>query len=437
MVMTDDTILAGEANVNDFEGEKTPERFDITPDTLSLLQKAFSDFQIRAEQLSHAYAAMQDDFRKVNVELDRKNTELAKSLAVQEETRTYLYSILESMENGVIGIDMNAVITHFNQAASQITGFTSNEVLGQKVTDIFKYNQDEEIALLQVIQSGRGARRDEKVLWHKDGHPVPVSFQTALLRDRDQRSLGAVEIFSDISKIKALEEEMQQTRTMAVLGEMSATVAHEIRNPLGAMGMWAGLLERDLEGDDPRKMILGKITEGLSRLNKIVSNLLVYTRPVRAELRKVNLNTILDEIVSFVDIEIERLGQKIVITKESSCHNAMVLADPEKLNQVVMNLCLNAIQAMPQGGALSVAVANEGRGDSGYACFTIGDTGVGIAKDNIPKIFDPFFTTKENGTGLGLAIVKKFVDSHSGYIDIKSTVGEGTQIKVFLPLLKE
>jgi signal transduction histidine kinase len=230
---------------------------------------------------------------------------------------------------------------------------------------------------------------------------------------------------------------MQQTRTMAVLGEMSATVAHEIRNPLGAMGMWAGLLERDLEGDDPRKMILGKITEGLSRLNKIVSNLLVYTRPVRAELRKVNLNTILDEIVSFVEIEIERLGQKIVITKEYSCHTAMVLADPEKLNQVIMNLCLNAIQAMQQGGTLSVAVANEGRDDSGYACFTIGDTGVGIAKDNIPKIFDPFFTTKENGTGLGLAIVKKFVDSHSGYIDIKSTVGEGTQIKVFLPLLKE
>ncbi|HEX2955392.1 MAG TPA: PAS domain S-box protein, partial [Chitinispirillaceae bacterium] len=386
MVMTDDIIVAGESNANNCENEKKQRRFDITPDALSSLQKAFTDFQVRAEQLSHAYASMQDDFRKVNVELDRKNNELAKSLAVQEETRTYLYSILESMENGVIGIDLNGSVTHYNKAASIITGYSSTEVLGRMITDVFKSNQDKEIALLHVIRTGQGARRDEKVLWHKDGHPVPVSFQTALLRDRDQRCLGAVEIFSDVSKIKALEEEMQQTRTMAVLGEMSATVAHEIRNPLGAMGMWAGLLERDLEGDDPRKMILGKITEGLSRLNKIVSNLLVYTRPVRAELRKVNLNCILDEIVSFVDIEIERLGKKIVITKQYSCQNSMVLADPEKLNQVVMNLCLNAIQAMPQGGTLSVAVINEGKDDSGYACFTIGDTGVGIAKDNISKI---------------------------------------------------
>jgi PAS domain S-box-containing protein len=332
---------------------------------------------------------------------------------------------------------MCGIITHFNRAASLITGYDTSDVLGHTITDIFHNVQESDVALLQAIHNGRELRRDEKVLWHKDGHPVPVSFQTALLRDKNTRNLGAVEIFSDVSKIKALEEEMQQTRTMAVLGEMSATVAHEIRNPLGAMGMWAGLLERDLTTDDPRRMILGKITEGLSRLNKIVSNLLVYTRPVRAEFRKVLLNNILDEVISFVEIEIERLGHNIVITKDYSHQKAIVLADPEKLNQVIMNLCLNAIQAMQQGGTLSVSVALGGSNDLGYACFTIGDTGIGIAKENMSKIFDPFFTTKENGTGLGLAIVKKFVDSHSGYIDIKSVPGEGTLIKVFLPLLKE
>lgn len=437
MVITEESLLPHEMNTGASAGEEGKNISGITSETLSVLQRAFTEFQVRAEQLSHAYASMQEDFKKVNIELESKNLELAESLAVQEETRTYLDSILESMENGVIGIDMNAVVTHFNRAAALISGYDESDVLGRKITDIFRSSAGDDMPLLHVIRTGLEMRRDEKVLWHKDGHPVPVSFQTALLRDRDGRNLGAVEIFSDVSRLKALEEEMQQTRTMAVLGEMSATVAHEIRNPLGAMGMWAGLLERDLSTDDPRRMILGKITEGLSRLNKIVSNLLVYTRPVRAEFRKVILSSILDEVVSFVEIEIERLDYKITIEKTYSNESAVVLADPEKLNQVILNLCLNAMQAMQQGGILSVSVSMDRKNDAGYACFTIGDTGCGIEKENMCKIFDPFFTTKENGTGLGLAIVKKVVDSHSGYIDIKSQMGEGTLIKVFLPLLKE
>jgi PAS domain S-box-containing protein len=407
----------------------------ITVELFESLQKAFSDFQIRAERLSKAYSLMQDDFKKVNLELDRKNAELKESLCRQEEIKTYLYSILESMENGVIGLDMEGRITHFNRAASEITGYESDSVIGKSFTEVFV--SDSEPSLIQVLRTGRELKRDEKVLWHKDGHPVPVSYQTALLRDSQGNRLGVVEIFSDISKIKALQEEMHQAKTLAALGEMSATVAHEIRNPLGAMGVWAGLLERDLAADDSRRKTLGKIIEGLSRLNKIVSNLLVYTRPIRAEFRKVKIFQILDEIVDFVQIEIERLGIKIEVIKKFTDEPIYVLADPEKMGQVVMNLCLNAVQAMPDGGTLTVAVENDSCRNAGFVCFSIEDNGCGIEKQNLIKIFDPFFTTKENGTGLGLAIVKKFVQSHSGYVDIKSEIGKGTAVKVFIPLLKE
>ncbi|NLG17662.1 MAG: PAS domain S-box protein [Fibrobacter sp.] len=409
----------------------------ISIELFESLQKAFNDFQLRAEQLSSAYAGMQEDFRKINLELDRKNTELEQSLARQEEMRAYLNSILESMDNGVVGIDDLGNVTNFNRAASEITGFDQSEVIDRPYIDFFRGGTDGEPALYQVLHTGRGLKRDEKVIWHKDGHPVPVSFQTALLKDKSGRRLGAVEIFSDISRIKALEKEMQQAKTMAALGEMSATVAHEIRNPLGAMGMWAGLLERDLSGDDPRKKTLGKIIEGLSKLNKIVSNLLVYTRPIKAEFRKVELGMILEEIVDFVQIEIERLGQNIDLKKNWEKEPVFVLADPEKIGQVVMNLCLNAVQAMPDGGSLSVQMERGERKNAGFVCFSISDTGIGIDKDKIIKIFDPFFTTKENGTGLGLAIVKRFVESHSGFIDVKSSPGRGTTVKVFLPLLKE
>jgi PAS domain S-box-containing protein len=410
----------------------------IPNDILSSLQKSFEDFQIRAERLSRAYEAMQKDFKKVNIELDAKNEELKKSLAVQEEMRTYLNSILESMDNGVIGVNVSGAITHFNRAASEISGYNVDAVLGKPYADIFSKHDENEAAVLRVLKTGQVQKRNEKVIWHADGHPVPVSFQTAQLADRNGSTLGAVEIFSDISKIKKLEGEMQQARTMAALGEMSATVAHEIRNPLGAMGMWAGLLERDFSPNDTRGHTLKKIIEGLSRLNKIVSNLLVYTRPIKAELRKVTLESILEEIVDFIEIEIDRLGQKVTVTKKWDPKGAsFVLADPEKIEQVVMNLCLNAVQAMPDGGNLTVAIGPESAKNADHLSFSITDSGVGIDKGDLQKIFAPFYTTKENGTGLGLAIVKKFVEFHSGYIDVDSALNMGTTFKIFLPKLKE
>jgi PAS domain S-box-containing protein len=417
--------------------ENHPDVSTMPVELFESLQNAFSEFQLRAERLSGAYESMQTDFKKINVELDKKNSELEESFSKQEEIKTYLNSILESMENGVIGVDISGNITHFNRAAAEITGYNAQTVLQKKYSAFFGNTSQEEPTLLQVLHTGKELKRDERVIWHQDGHPVPVSFQTAVLRDSKGTRIGAVEIFSDVSKIKALEKEMQQAKTMAALGEMSATVAHEIRNPLGAMGVWAGLLERDLGPDDPRKKTLGKIIEGLSRLNKIVSNLLVYTRPVKAELRKVQIDKILSEIIDFVQIEIERIGQTIVVNRTFCNDPVYVLVDPEKMGQVVMNLCLNAIQAMPDGGELSVAVENNSKNRHGFANFSIIDTGIGIEKETISKIFDPFFTTKENGTGLGLAIVKKFVESHSGYINVKSKPGKGTIVKVFLPLLKE
>ncbi|MBD3390883.1 MAG: PAS domain S-box protein [Chitinivibrionales bacterium] len=414
------------------------DKSNISPEMVESLEKAFLDFQERAEKLSSAYADMQADFKKLNLELDRKNRELADSLARQEETQTYLSSILESMNSGVIGIDVAGTVTQFNRAAADITGQGPDTVLGRSYTEVFSREAREHGRLLDVLRTGGGHVWDEKVIWHREGYPVPVSYQTATLRDQSGRTLGAVEIFNDISKIKALEEEMQRTKTMAALGEMSATVAHEIRNPLGAMGVWAGLLDRDFDRDDPRRKTLKRIIDGLARLNRIVSNLLVYSRPLEARLRRVALQDILTETVDFVEIEIERLGQHVTVTRAFAGEDSVtVMADPEKMQQVIMNLCMNALQAMPDGGDLRVSVEDSPKGSAGYACFEVTDTGEGIEEERLEKIFDPFHTTKENGTGLGLAIVKKFVEHHSGYIRVRSTKGRGTSVRVFLPRREE
>ncbi|MCL2689642.1 MAG: ATP-binding protein [Chitinispirillia bacterium] len=404
----------------------------ISAEVFESLRQAFVDFQVRSEKLERAYGAMQEEFKKVNLELDRKNLALEDSLAKQEKVETYLDSILQAMDNGVVGVDTEGVITHFNTAAALITGFESQTVQGNRYSDVFA-DKKEESAILSTLKNGNEIKRDERILWTKSNQPVPIRYHTAVLKDRSGRKLGAVEIFSDMSRVKALEKEMHQAKTMAALGEMSATVAHEIRNPLGAMGVWAGLLERDMEQSDPRRKTLGRITEGISKLNKIVSNLLVYTRPMASEFRKVPLYMMLEEIVDFTQIEIERLGRDITVEKKFSGFEELhVLVDPEKINQAVINLCLNAVQAMEEGGTLSVEIEKDA-GESRYISFSVCDTGSGISKENLSKIFDPFFTTKEDGTGLGLAIVKKIIESHGGLIDIKSERGKGTRIRAFLP----
>jgi two-component system sensor histidine kinase HydH len=159
----------------------------------------------------------------------------------------------------------------------------------------------------------------------------------------------------------------------------------------------------------------------------------VYSRPVKPQLRKVALDHVLSETVDFVGIEIDRQNQKIEVQKQWDSEPVFVQVDPEKLQQVVMNLSLNAIQAMPKGGTLTVKIDNLSATNPGYASFSIVDTGSGIAQEHLAKIFDPFFTTKANGTGLGLAIVKKIVESHAGYIDVNSVPEKGTTVQVFLP----
>jgi signal transduction histidine kinase len=244
------------------------------------------------------------------------------------------------------------------------------------------------------------------------------------------------ELRSNLARREALEREVRQAKTMAALGEMSATVAHEIRNPLGAMGMWAGLLEREMDPQDPKRKTLGKITDGLARLNKIVTNLLVYTRPMLAEFKTVRLDALLDEAVDFTEIEIDRLGREIAVEKRFDCPAPpCVRADPEKVSQAVMNLCLNAVQAMGDGGKLSVWLTATGGGEQ--AVFSIADTGCGINSEDIARVFDPFFTTKTDGTGLGLAIVKKIIESHGGTIEIESERGAGTRVNCYLPIAKQ
>lgn len=399
---------------------------------VSVLLEAFHHFEENAKRLEAAYKKMQEDFRKLNLELDAKNN--------------FLSQILQNLTNSVVAVDAQGCITSFNRGAEQLTGRTGSDVLGHQYEEILGKAVAPDKSLMHTLQTGRYILEQEKSVFHKDGYPVPVSFSTCLLEDGHGALLGALEVLRDLSDVKHMQEEVQRSKTLAALGEMAAAVAHEIRNPLGAIGVGVSLLEREVE-DDPSKLdVVRKIISSLGSLNRIVGNLLVYTRPLSLQLREVNVQEHAAQVLDFITIGITR--QDVEIKRDFPKDPILVRMDPEKMEQVLINLVQNAIQALPGPGWVELkATLRESGAAAGKERFflnglrverivdlVVRDNGKGIKEENLGKIFNPFFTTREDGNGLGLSIVKKIVELHNGEITVKSASGEGAAFTISLPV---
>jgi len=229
-------------------------------------------------------------------------------------------------------------------------------------------------------------------------------------------------------ELKKMQEEVQQSRVLSALGEMAATVAHEIRNPLGGIGGYASLLARSIPPEDPKRKYVDKIIGGISSLNKIVSNLLVYTRKTNLQKQNTDLVAWAEAILAHAEIEIEKEKKKVSIERNFPAEPLNAEIDSERLQQVMLNLLINGIQAIESEGKIFVSI----RSNENIAEITVADTGCGIEPEYLKNIFTPFFTTKEQGTGLGLAIAKKIVDLHEGEILVESTPGKGTSFCIKL-----
>jgi len=230
-------------------------------------------------------------------------------------------------------------------------------------------------------------------------------------------------------QLKKMQEEVNQSRVLSALGEMAATVAHEIRNPLGGIGGYASLLARSIPPEDPKRKYVDKIIGGISSLNKIVGNLLAYTRKTNLQKQSTDLVNWAEAILAHAEIEIEKEKKQLSIERNFPAEPLNAEIDAERLQQVMLNLLMNAIQAIEADGKISVGISSNEK----YAEITVTDTGNGIEPEHLKNIFTPFFTTKEQGTGLGLAIVKKIVDLHEGEITVESTIGKGTSFRIKIP----
>lgn len=373
--------------------EATPIQHDV-----QALADAFEIFTQTTQRMEEAYQRLQARVE----ELDR---ELA-------FTSDYLRNILESMSDGVIAVDLEGTITAFNSAARDILGYAANDVVGRPFRAVFH----------REFASRMGQPGYE--LLAKDGRAVLVTELDAPICNNEKQEIGQVKVFQDLTQLEALREQVRQQDRLAAIGKMAATVAHEIRNPLGGIRGFAALLARDVVEDDPKSRLVEKILVGVKQLDRVVSDLLEYTRPLELQLRPWPCAELVESAWGFVD-----RGSRVLTFDSEIDANLYVHADADKMRQVFLNLLINAVQSVTEQGRILVAA------ECGEQMVTLSftDSGCGIAEEQVANIFAPFFTTKEKGTGLGLAIASKIVEGHGGRITVDSTPGNGSTFHVKLP----
>ncbi len=403
----------------------------VKNEEIASLIQAFEYFAENTERLRESYEKLLEQLSVSDLELARKNEELDLNLRKMDTMRNHLENILECMTLGVVVINLDGTVSIFNRAASEITGFSPQSIIGKPYAETLGKKVPIDATPLFTLHEGRNRRKKEKEIFSKDNISIPVEYSTALVTSEDGETLGVVELFSDLREIKKLQEEVQQSRTLATLGEMAGQVAHELRNPLGGIGGFAALLDRDLEREDPRRKLVQKIIEGVSRLNKTATNLLVYTRPVRLKKRPEDIIQVVDNVLALVQVELEQDDSKIDLVKKFRTKSLLVSIDPELLEQVLLNVLKNAVQSMSYSGKLVVGIQHVK--NSECVEIYVRDTGTGIPDGDKKKLFLPFFTTKTDGTGLGLSIAKKIIDAHEGTLSVENNKKGGTTFHIILP----
>ena len=402
-------------------------------DEILNLIEAFKYFDKTTTSLNQAYRKLETKIDDLRSELEEKNRMLSGSVAEANRTKNFLTLILENMSSGVIVIDESGTITVFNKVAEEITGYSSGDVIGKTYRDLFDDLENPELSLLNALKSEKIVYKKEKSIFDKNGVKKPVLFSTSVIFDEKEDILGAVEIFEDLSEIRTLQEQVRRHQTLVELGEMAASIAHEIRNPLGGIGGFATLLERDLEGDPAKQKLVSRIIKGINDLHKLTSDVLLYTRKMEPNFNQVDIKHVMLEIVSLVKMEAEDANINIIYNHPKE--DILVEIDIDLLKRMLLNLCKNAMHAMPEGGNLSMLLSWQMLHNK--CKLVISDSGVGIEKENLAKIFNPFFTTSSRGTGLGLAMVRRMVEVHGGSIEVKSELNKGTDFTISLPILQQ
>lgn len=345
-----------------------------------------------------------------------------------QQIRDYTDILVASLPVGLIATDKDGKIRIYNTSAEQILGNTAEDMLGKAPESVLPQELSFELQSKKVDNTGV---EQKEILLSQHGLPPRNLLSIGLsVLDREKQFAGHTLLIQDISHIKELEKEVRRNERMAALGKMAAGVAHELRNPLSSIKGLALLLKTRNVGDRKATETADVLVQEVERLNRSIGELLDYTRPFKLEMKIVDIHEVIDKAVSLITMDVESAGVQLFL--EGGVGH-QVKGDQDKLNQVFLNLLLNSLQAMENGGVLKITIAHI----SDDIVSTIEDSGCGVDESDLPKVFDPYFTTKKGGTGLGLAMSAKIIEEHAGSIEFKSKVGQGTTVKITIPAYSE
>jgi signal transduction histidine kinase len=344
------------------------------------------------------------------------------------------------MNQGILFIDLNGIVTTYNKAAEDILGLAGPKVLAKTFWESFS-DSVFGFSIKKALASKEAPATSCTSYSLPDGSHRELELVTTLVIDDDfedePSNLPAAEIIPtqgmilmlrDITDLRRLQLLSTRNDRMKELGEMAAQMAHEIRNPLGGIKGFASLLKRDLKDQPAQQKMAEQIIEGTDALNILVTQVLDYARPPQPHFERINLTTFLEEIGRHISADENFNKQKI--TLELKLENEIFLdIDTLLLKSALLNLMVNSIQAMSHGGILTLSLYQKPK----FVILTVSDTGEGISTENMEKVFSPFFTTKPTGNGFGLSEVHKAILAHHGTIEVRSDIGTGTTFTIKLP----
>jgi two-component system, NtrC family, sensor kinase len=356
----------------------------------------------------------------------------------------FFHNLIDSSVDGIIASDMKGRIVLFNSGAQSLLGYDQEDTKTLHVTKL--YNEGVAYDLIKRMRSddfgGKGKLlRQQMIVKHKGGHDIPVSFSGGIIYDHNQE-IATFGLFTDLRALQQIEENLEQTHRMlmhsekmAGLGRLAAGVAHEINNPMSGIMLYANLVQEELGEDHPLRSDLQTIIHEAERCKVIVADLLEFSHQNTYEMELVDLNDIIQKTLTI--LQHQPLFHNIVIIRQLDPELPPIYGNATRLNQVVMNIVVNAAQAMEGKGRLRITSRTRANKDINE--ISVEDSGPGIKDELLEKIFEPFFTTKETGegTGLGLSVSYAIVKEHKGSIRVTSTSQAGTTFTLKFPVVME
>ncbi len=352
------------------------------------------------------------------------------------ETKNFLESIVEKAGDAISVVDLEGKVLYWNEGATRIYGYQKEEVFGKQLSD-FLYSRDPKLrdeeerlmeGLMAQVKGGKVVPNVEVKRQTKEGREIITSMTLSPLRNAAGEMIGVSRICKDITDLKKAEERLILAERLSSLGELTAGVAHELRNPLAGIKINTQILSRKKDLPEMERRLLGSTQEGIEKIQKIVEDMLHFAKPKPLHFREEEINEVVNKSLAILQTKLKKGNISYVLEGTQGLPRLRI--DIHQVQQVLINVILNAIQAMEKGGTLTIRtfLANgDGVG------IEVRDTGAGIPRSHLKKIFDPFFTTKSEGTGLGLSISAKILENHGATIDVVSEEGKGSTFTIFFP----